>query len=88
MKHTINSLLIPVENQVRELDPKLLLACFAARTGFISVIGSRREMELSIDSFPPSIAFTRKRPTNCVNAMGILSSSTRTSITSTPSDRT
>jgi surface carbohydrate biosynthesis protein len=59
MKHTINSLLIPVENQVRELDPKLLLACFAARTGFISVIGSRREMELSIDSFPPSIYLSK-----------------------------
>jgi surface carbohydrate biosynthesis protein len=48
-------LLIPVENQVRELDPKLLLACIAARRGFSSVIGSRREMEFRIDSFPRSI---------------------------------
>ena len=38
-------LLIPVENQVRELDPKLLLACIAARRGFSSIIGSRREMD-------------------------------------------
>ena len=44
-------LLIPVENQVRELDPKLLLACVAARRGFASVIGSRREMEMGIDAF-------------------------------------
>ena len=29
-----NLLLIPVENQVRELDPKLLLACIAAQRGF------------------------------------------------------
>ena len=33
-------LLIPVENQVLEMDPKLLLACIAARNGFTSIIGS------------------------------------------------
>jgi surface carbohydrate biosynthesis protein len=52
-------LLIPVENQVRELDPKLLLACIAAQRGFSSVIGSRREMEFSIDSFPESIYMSK-----------------------------
>ncbi len=57
---TKNSLLlIPVENQVRELDPKLLLACIAARRGFASVLGSRREMEFCIDSFPPSIYLSK-----------------------------
>jgi hypothetical protein len=52
-------LLIPVENQVRELDPKLLLACVAARRGFSSVIGSRREMDMRIDSFPRSIYLSK-----------------------------
>ena len=52
-------LLIPVENQVRELDPKLLLACVAARQGYTSVIGSRREMELCIDSFPRAIYLSK-----------------------------
>jgi surface carbohydrate biosynthesis protein len=52
-------LLIPVENQVRELDPKLLLACVASRRGFSSVIGSRREMEMLIDSFPRSIYLSK-----------------------------
>ncbi|UCF93503.1 MAG: hypothetical protein JSW39_04895 [Desulfobacterales bacterium] len=52
-------LLIPVENQVRELDPKLLLACVAAPRGYSSVIGSRREMELRIDSFPRSIYLSK-----------------------------
>jgi surface carbohydrate biosynthesis protein len=52
-------LLIPVENQVRELDPKLLLACVAARRGFSSVIGSRREMEMLIDAFPRSIYLSK-----------------------------
>jgi surface carbohydrate biosynthesis protein len=52
-------LLIPVENQVRELDPKLLLACMAAERGFPSVIGSRREMEFNIDGFPQSIYISK-----------------------------
>jgi surface carbohydrate biosynthesis protein len=45
-------LIIPVENQVRELDPKLLLACVAARRGFSSIIGSHREVDFRIASFP------------------------------------
>ena len=52
-------LLIPVENQVRELDAKLLLACIAARRGFSSMIGSRREMEFNIDAFPNSIYLSK-----------------------------
>ena len=52
-------LLIPVENQIRELDPKLLLACVAAERGFSSVIGSRREMEFNIDAFPQSIYLSK-----------------------------
>jgi len=52
-------LLIPVENQVRELDPKLLLACVAAQRGFSSVVGSRREMEFNIESFPQSIYLSK-----------------------------
>jgi len=57
---TANSLLlIPVENQVRELDPKLLLACVAAQRGFSSIVGSRREMEFNIDSFPSAIYLSK-----------------------------
>jgi surface carbohydrate biosynthesis protein len=52
-------LLIPVENQVRELDPKLLLACVAAERGFSAVIGSRREMEFNIDQFTNSIYLSK-----------------------------
>ena len=39
-------LLIPVENQVRELDAKLLLACVAARRELVSIIGSKRKIEI------------------------------------------
>ena len=48
-------LLIPVENQVRELDAKLLLACIAVNRGFPAIIGSKREVEARIASFPRSI---------------------------------
>jgi surface carbohydrate biosynthesis protein len=52
-------LLIPVENQVRELDPKLLLACVAARRGFPSYIGSRREFHFNITAFPRGIYLSK-----------------------------
>ncbi len=48
-------LIIPVENQVRELDPKLLLACIAAKRGFSVIIGSHREIDLRINYFPRSL---------------------------------
>jgi surface carbohydrate biosynthesis protein len=48
-------ILIPVENQVRELDAKILLACVAANRGFPSIIGSKRQIEMCISSFPRSV---------------------------------
>ena len=48
-------LLIPVENQVRELDAKLLMACIAAQRGLISIMGPKREVESRIASFPRSV---------------------------------
>lgn len=55
MKAARTPLIIPVENQVRELDPKLLLACVAARRGFSSVIGSHRRIDFRIASLPRSL---------------------------------
>jgi surface carbohydrate biosynthesis protein len=52
-------LLIPVENQVRELDAKLLLACVAAQRGLPSIIGPKRELESRIASFPRSIFLSK-----------------------------
>ena len=48
-------LLLPVENQVRELDAKLLLACISAWRGLTSIIGPKRELEYRISSFPRSV---------------------------------
>ncbi len=61
MKNRINvdntkaCLIIPVENQVRELDPKLLLACIAVKRGFAVIIGSHRKIDFRIMSFPRSL---------------------------------
>ena len=48
-------IIIPVENQVRELDPKLLLAGIAVQRGFSVIIGSHREVDFRIASFPRSL---------------------------------
>jgi surface carbohydrate biosynthesis protein len=59
VKKSKATLLIPVENQVRELDPKLLLAYVAAKRGFSSILGFRREMHFHISSFPRGIYLSK-----------------------------
>jgi surface carbohydrate biosynthesis protein len=63
MESAKSMLLIPVELQVRELEPKLLLACVAAMRGFKAMIGPRREMHFYLHSFPQSI-YLSKSTTN------------------------
>jgi surface carbohydrate biosynthesis protein len=53
------ALLVPVENQVRELDAKLLLACVAAERGLPSILGPKREVEFRIASFPRGILLSK-----------------------------
>jgi surface carbohydrate biosynthesis protein len=53
------ALIIPVENQVRELDARLLLACVAARRALPAIIGPKREVESRIASFPRSIFLSK-----------------------------
>jgi surface carbohydrate biosynthesis protein len=53
------ALLIPVENQVRELDARLLLACVAARRALPAIIGPKRDVESRIASFPRSIFLSK-----------------------------
>jgi surface carbohydrate biosynthesis protein len=59
MKSKRPVLLIPVENQVRELDAKLLLACVAANRGLTSIVGPKREVEFRIASFPRGIFLSK-----------------------------
>ena len=53
------SLIIPVENLVRELDSKLLLACVAAERGFLCTIGSRTEVDFRVAQFSRSVYFSK-----------------------------
>ena len=48
-------LILPVEIFNREFDAKVLLACFAVERGFSVIIGAKREINLNLASFPPSI---------------------------------
>ena len=52
-------LIIPVENIVRELDSKLLLACVAAERGFPCIIGSRTRVDFRVGRFPRGIYFSK-----------------------------
>ena len=72
MMVTNKLLLIPVENQVRELDPKLLLACIAARRGFSSLIGSRRQLDFHIASFPIGIYLSKSMTVRSIKMFKIL----------------
>ena len=65
-------LLIPVENQVRELEAKLLLACIAARRGFSSVIGSRRQLDFRIASFPRGLYLSKSMTVRSIKMFKIL----------------
>jgi surface carbohydrate biosynthesis protein len=59
MKSEKPTLLIPVELQVRELEPKVLLACVAAARGYPCIIGPRREMHFRVPSYPRSIYLSK-----------------------------
>lgn len=72
MKQLKPTLLILVELQMRELDPKLLLACVAAQHGIQSIIGSRHEMHFNIPSFPRSICFSKSTKNVSKNVFRIL----------------
>ncbi len=66
------SLIIPVESQVRELEPKILLACVAARRGFATVIGSRLEVDFHIASLARGIYLSKSMTERSVKMFGIL----------------
>lgn len=64
--------IIPVENQVRELGPKLLLALFAARKGFPVIIGSRLEIDFRIAAFPRGIYLSKSMTARSVKMFRIM----------------
>ena len=55
MKKFATPLIIPVENQVRELDAKILLSCIAAERGFPVIMGSRGYIHYQMAAIPRGI---------------------------------
>ena len=52
---TASTLIIPVENQVRELDAKLFLASVAAERGFPVILGSRAFVHYRVAAIPRGV---------------------------------
>ena len=55
MTGSASQLLIPVENEVRELDAKLLLSCVAAERGYPVLFGSRAFVHYKVASAPRGV---------------------------------
>ena len=55
MNERPSTLIIPVENQVRELDAKLLLACMAAERGYPVLLGSRAYCHFAAAATPRGV---------------------------------
>jgi surface carbohydrate biosynthesis protein len=65
-------LIIPVENQVRELDAKLLVTVLAAQEGWTSVIGAKWGIHERIGRFPPSIYIAKSLTERGMNTLRVM----------------
>ncbi len=69
-------LIVPVENQVRELDAKLLLACAAAERGLPVVLGSRTYVHFVMPQLPRGLFLAKslrslsQRMLNIIHGLG------------------
>jgi len=64
--------LLPVENQVRELDAKLLLAALAAARGHECYLGWKGSLEQAIETLPQGIFFAKSMTPRTVFAFRVL----------------
>jgi surface carbohydrate biosynthesis protein len=66
------SLILPVESQRRELEPKLLLACVAASRGMRVFLGSRTRIDFRIAAFPRSVYLCKSMTPRSVKMFRIM----------------
>lgn len=59
MRGDASTFILPVENQVRELDAKLLFACVAAERGFPVVLGSRTYLNFAMPFLRRGVFFAK-----------------------------
>ncbi len=67
-----STLIVPVENQVRELDAKLLLAAVAAERGFPVVLGSRTYLNYAMPDLPPGLFLAKSMRSISRRTLGIV----------------
>ncbi|MEO5883490.1 MAG: surface carbohydrate biosynthesis protein, partial [Caldimonas sp.] len=66
------TLILPVENQVRELDAKLLLACVAAERGLSVVLGSRTFINFAMPRLPRGLFLAKSMRSISKRTLGIV----------------
>lgn len=74
MRSSASTLIIPVENQVRELDAKLLLACVAAERGLAVVIGSQPFVQFAMPSLRRGVFLAKSLRYNSALMLGLIQS--------------
>ena len=72
MNASTPTLILPVENQVRELEPKLLLACVAAERGMRAFIGSKTLVDFQIASFPRGVYLCKSMTARSIRIFRIM----------------
>ncbi len=72
MRATSSTLIIPVENQVREFDAKLLLSCLAAERGFPVLLGSRAYVHYIAGSVPHGVYLAKSMRAPSQTMFGLL----------------
>ncbi len=72
MTDRISTLIVPVENQVRELDAKLLLACVAAERGMPVVLGSRTYINFAMPYLPRGLFLAKSMRSISKRSLGII----------------
>ena len=58
-----STIIMPVENQVREMDAKILLSCVAAERGYPVLIGSRAYIHFKTASIPRGVYMAKSMKT-------------------------
>ncbi len=72
MPSSETALLIPVENQVRELDAKILLAAVAAERGFPVYLGSRAYLHFAVAELPLGVYLAKSMRASSLRLFSIL----------------
>ncbi len=67
-----STIIMPVENQVREMDAKILLSCVAAERGFPVLIGSRAYIHFKTASIPRGVYMAKSMKDRSIRMFKLL----------------